>query len=103
MKTDFLGGAYEARSLPLAGQTLVNLYFEPAPPGSADPGMFYNAPGLRLFANVGTGPIRGAHVAAGAGWVVSGRSLYGVTPSGVATLIGAIPGTARVQMEHNDT
>jgi len=36
MKTDFLGAAYQSRSLPLAGQTLVNLYFEGAPPGSAE-------------------------------------------------------------------
>lgn len=65
--------------------------------------MFYNAPGCKLWATVGTGPIRGEHTASGAGWVVSGSELYGVNSAGVATLIGTIPGSGRVHMEHNDT
>lgn len=103
MKTDFLGAAYESRSLPLAGQTLVNLFFEPAPPGSADEGMFYGAPGLSLFATVGSGPIRGALTASGASWVVSGAELYRVTSTGAQTLIGTVPGSGRVCIVNNDT
>jgi hypothetical protein len=30
MKTNFLAPGYTSRSTPLAGQTLVNLFFEPA-------------------------------------------------------------------------
>ncbi len=103
MRTNFLGSAYEARSLPLAGQTLVNLFFEPAPPGSAEQGMFYGAPGLSAYATVGTGPIRDAHYAANYGWVVSGSEFYRVGPTGVQTLIGTCPGSGRVRIVHNDT
>lgn len=103
MRTNFLGAAYESRSLPLAGQTLVNLFYEPAPPGSADEGMFYGAPGLSLYATVGTGPIRGAVTAAGASWVVSGTELYRVTSPGAQTLVGTVPGSGRVTVLNNDT
>lgn len=102
MKTSFLGGAYESRSLPLAGQTLVNLFYEAGSPDS-DRGMFYGSPGLRLLATIGTGPIRGAHTAGGYGWVVSGDELYKVTSAGVATLVGVVPGNGRVCLQHNDT
>jgi len=103
MKMDFLGAAYASRSLPLAGQTLINLFFESAPPGSAEQGMFYGSPGLRLLATIGTGPIRGADYASGYGWVVSGSELYRVTSTGTATLVGAVPGEGRVCIVHNDT
>lgn len=103
MRTNFLGGAYESRSLPLAAQTLVNLIFEPAPDGSAEPGMFYGTPGLSLFATAGDGPIRGAVTADGKGYVVSGVELYSVTAAGVATLIGAVPGSGRCTLIENDT
>lgn len=103
MKMQFLGAAYQSRSLPLAGQTLVNLFYEPSAPGSAEEGMFYGAPGLRTLAAIGTGPIRGADVAGGFGWVVSGSELYRVSAAGVATLVGTVPGTGRVCVRHNDT
>lgn len=103
MRTNFLGGAYESRSLPLAGQTLVNMLFEPSAEGSAEPGMFYGTPGLRWLATLGDGPVRGAHTAHGYGWVASGGSLYRVTSSGTATVIGAVPGSGRVCIVHNDT
>lgn len=64
--------------------------------------MFYGSPGLKLYATLGTGPIRGAHQAKGYGWVVSGNALYRVT-GGEGTLVGTIPGTGRVCMQDNDT
>lgn len=103
MKTQFLGAAYQSRSLPLAAQTLVNLFYEPATPGSAEEGMFYGSPGLRLLASIGIGPIRGATNAAGYGWVVSGPELYRVGADGTETLMGLVPGTGRVCLQHNDT
>lgn len=103
MRTNFLGAAYESRSLPLAAQTLVNMFFEPAPPGSADEGMLYGAPGLKLFKTVGTGPIRGAATAHGYGWIVSGAELYRVPLTGDPLLIGTVPGEGRVQILHNDS
>lgn len=103
MKMDFLGAAYASRSLPLAAQTLVNLFYEPAPPGSAEQGMFYGSPGLKLLTTLGTGPVRGADYASGYGWVVSGSELYRVDSYGVATLVGTVPGSGRVTIVHNDT
>lgn len=101
--TNFLGAAYESRSLPLAGQTLVNLFFEPAPPGSAEEGMYYGAPGLSMWAEVGSGPIRGELTASGYGWVVTGDELYRVSPSGATMLVGEVPGEGRVCLVNNDT
>lgn len=103
MQTNFLGAAYESRSLPLAGQTLVNLFFEPAPPGSAEEGMFYGSPGLNLFSNIGAGPIRGATTAGGYAWVVSGGELYRVSATRAALLVGSVPGSGRVTVVNNDT
>lgn len=102
-KTDFLGASYRSRSLPLAAQSLVNLLFEPAPPGSAEEGLFYGTPGLALFATVGAGPIRGAHTAGGYTWFVSGGQLYRVSDAGASVLVASIPGTGRCGMAHNDT
>lgn len=64
--------------------------------------MFYGSPGCKLWTNIGSGPIRGAHVAGGYGWVVSGTALYRISALGASTKIGAIPGSGRVSMEHND-
>jgi hypothetical protein len=103
VRTDFLGAAYQSRSLPLSGQTLVNLFFEPAAPGSAHPGMFYGAPGLKPWTALGTGPIRAMHTAGGYVWIVSGTTLYRVDPARTATSVTTIPGEGRVCLVHNDT
>lgn len=56
-------------------------------------------PGLTLFANVGTGPIRGVFRQAGTFngdfFVVSGMELFRVTVAGVATSMGVVLGTDR--------
>ncbi len=103
MKTNFLAAGYTSRSLPLAAQTAVNLFFEPAPDGAAEAGMFYGAPGLLLLNTVGTGPYRGADTVDGLGFVVSGSKLYLVAANGSETLIGDVPGTGRCAVIHNET
>lgn len=65
--------------------------------------MFYGAPGRKLFATVGVGPIRGAHTVNGIGYVVSGSELYQVARAGLPTLLGSIPGVGRVCIQHNET
>lgn len=102
MRSNFLASAYTSRSVPLAGQTCVNLFFEPAPDGAAEMGMFYGSPGLKLHATVGDGPHRGAVTVNGVAYVVSGGSLYKIV-SGVATLVGSVPGTGRVCLVRNET
>ena len=59
------------------------------------------APGLDIFASVGEGPHRGARDVEGTLFVVSGHTLYSVTPAGVVAALGTIPGTGPVCMTHN--
>jgi hypothetical protein len=53
-------------------------------------GALYSTPGLDLVLNVGPGPQRGYEVFKGLLYVVSGSSIYSVTPGFVSTLIGSI-------------
>lgn len=103
MKTNFLGPAYKARSLPLSCQTVVNLLFEPPAPGSSGDGMLFQRDGLSLWTTVGAGPLRGGRTLEGYAWVVSGDTLYRVASDGTKTSIGTVPGTGRVHIEQNET
>lgn len=78
------------------------MFYEPSPPGSAEEGMFFGAPGVRLLSTIGAGPIRGAHTANASGWVVSAGSLYSVNAAGAGTLIGPVGGSGRVCIVNND-
>ena len=51
MRSNFLGGAYAVRSLPLAAQTCINLFAENNEGGGNDIGAFYGTPGLRKVAH----------------------------------------------------
>lgn len=93
MKTNFLGGAYTLRSLPLAAQTCVNLYLEPNESGSGDPGGFYGTPGLLLKATLATIRCRGARSAGGYLWTVFGNTVYKLDASFNVTTIGTISST----------
>lgn len=103
MRIPFAAQAYQARSLPLSAQRLVNLYAEQAPEGAPSPLVVYGTPGLSLFADLGTGPVRGLRVAAGVLCVVAGQTLYAVSSEGTATALGTIPGTGIVRMTDNGT
>ena len=59
MKTPILGSSYVARSVNAADARMVNLFPEAIPEGGKEPGFLNRAPGLRLLANMGNGPIRG--------------------------------------------
>lgn len=59
------------------------------------------APGCRLFANVGDGPIRGKADVEGKLIVVSGTGVYRVNRDTSATLLGTLPGEGRVTITHN--
>ncbi len=58
-------------------------------------------PGLRVFAQVGSGPLRGAHVMGGLVYIVSGNSLWSMTRTGSVSLIGSLPGSGPVRMADN--
>lgn len=104
MKTNFLGGAYTLRSLPLAAQTCLNLYVEPNESGSGEPGGFYGTPGLVRKTTVDTGGCRGARSAGGYLWTVFGSKVYRVDSAFVATVVGMLPNaTGAVGMDDNGT
>lgn len=101
MKTPILGSSYVARSVNAADNRMVNLFAEIVPEGGKEPAFLNRAPGLRLLATVGSGPIRGLWQFGGYGYVVSGTELYKINSSWVATLLGDVFGTGPVSMSDN--
>jgi len=103
MKTPILGSTYVARSMNAADARMVNLFPEIVPEGGKEPAFLQRAPGLRLLANIGLGPIRGLWSYGNFMYVVSGSQLYKVNSSYSATLIGTVSGTGPVSMVDNGT
>lgn len=96
------GGHYTDNARPWANQEVVNwLPVKAERPGARSDLMLRDVPGLRPFSVVGTGPIRGAHNAEGTLFIVSGTGLYRISPLGVASSLGTVPGVGRVSMAHN--
>jgi hypothetical protein len=58
MQTPILGQSYVARSINAADNRMVNLFPEATPENGKTIGYLNRAPGLVLFATVGSGPIR---------------------------------------------
>lgn len=98
-----VGGAYSDDTRPWSVQDTVNYLPVSAERGGTRSQSFLkSAPGFTAFCDLGTGlPIRGAHNAEGLFLVVSGDSLFSVSPKGVATNLGTIPGVGHVSMAHN--
>jgi hypothetical protein len=103
MKTPILGSTYVARSVNAADSRMVNLFPELVPEGGKEPAFLQRAPGLRLLATIGTGPIRGLWQFGGFGYAVSGNTLYKITTAWTATTLGTIAGTGPVSMSDNGT
>lgn len=90
MKTPILGSTYVARSVNAADARMVNLFPEVVPEAGKEPAFLMRAPGLRLLATIGTGPIRGLWQLGGYLYVVSGSKLYKVSSTYVATELGTV-------------
>jgi len=103
MKTPILGQAYVARSVNAADNRMVNLYPEATPENGKDVGFLNRAPGLRLLATVGSGPVRGMWQYGGYGYVVSSNTLYRVDAAWNATVLGTVSGSGPVSMSDNGT
>ena len=101
MKTPILGSSYVARSVNAADARMVNLFPEVVPEAGKEPAYLQRAPGLRLLASVGAGPIRGMWVLNGALYVVSGNTLYLVNTKYNATALGFVAGKGPVSMADN--
>ena len=103
MKTQFLGGAYLARSVNLNAQRCINMFAEMTQEGR-DVGALYNTPGLLEFVDLGAEyPIVGGIVAGSYLWVVSNERLYKIDVYGQKTDIGAVVSSGRVSMAYNGT
>jgi hypothetical protein len=103
MKTPILGSSYVARSVNAADNRMVNLFPEIVPEGGKEPAFLQRAPGLRLLATIGNGPIRGMWSFGGKAYVVSGASLYLMNTDYSATLLGTVSGVGPVSMADNGT
>jgi len=103
MKTPILGSSYVARSVNAADSRMVNLFPEIVPEAGKEPAFLQRAPGLRLLATLGTGPVRGLWQFGGFGYAVSGNTLFKVTSDWTATSVGSIAGSGPVSMADNGT
>ena len=104
MKTPILGGTYVARSVNAADARMVNLFPEAIPEGGKEPAFLNRAPGLKLLANMGDGPIRGLWQFGGYGYAVSGETLYKIDSIWRVTEIGTVSGSSGpVSMSDNGT
>ena len=106
MQTPILGQAYVARSVNAADNRMVNLFPEAVPEGGITGGFLNRAPGLRLLATIGTGPIRGlwTHQTAGSdAYVVSGNEFYKIQPDYTYTLLGTVSGNGPVSIADSGT
>ena len=106
MQTPILGQAYVARSVNAADNRCINLFPEAIPEGGQTGGFLNRAPGLRLLATIGTGPIRGlwTHTTAGLdAYVVSGDKFYKIQPDYTYTLLGTVAGTGPVSIADSGT
>lgn len=104
MKTPILGSAYVARSVNAANARMVNLFPEAVPDGGKEPGFLNRAPGLRLLANMGDGPIRGLWQFGGYGYAVSGETLYKIDSLWNVIALGPVAGSSGpVSMADNGT
>lgn len=85
---------------------MVNLFPEIVPEAGKEPAFLNRAPGLKLLATVGSGPIRGVWAFSpddNTAFVVSGTQLYKINETYTATLIGNVSGTGPVSMADNGT
>lgn len=104
MLVPFVGPTYNLPQKPMSVQRCVNLFLQTAEKPSKTAAMLVPTPGLQLRATIGVGPIRGMFVQNGFLWVVSGRSVYRVSASFTAVLIGKIStASGIVSMASNGT
>lgn len=101
MKSPILGSSYVARSVNAADNRMINLFPEIVPESGKEAAFLQRAPGLRLLATAGDGPIRGLWQYNGLAFAVSGNGLYKIAADWSVTYIGFIDGTGPVSMADN--
>lgn len=94
----FIGPSYQLSSINVDCQRLINLYPEINEVGTGkeqEVAAFHGTPGYSLFADLGSGPIRGQHYSSnGALYVVSNNKIYKISSLGASTEIGTLNSSA---------
>jgi len=103
MHTPILGSSYVARSVNAADNRMVNLFPEIIPEGGKEPGFLQRAPGLRLLATAGEGPVRGLWQVGRYGYAVSGNTFYQIDSNWQVTSLGLVSGSGPVSIADNGT
>ena len=103
MKSPILGSSYVARSVNAADNRMINLFPEIVPEGGKEAAFLQRAPGLRLLATVGEGPIRGLWQMGSYGYVVSGNNFYQVDSTWQIVNLGVVSGNGPVSISDNGT
>lgn len=93
MRIPFVGGSSRQRSVSFDAARTVNLYPVLDQEGKATVAL-YGTPGLVTFAETAASPVRGLHEASGRLFAVVGASLYEITASGAATVLGGLSSAA---------
>lgn len=91
----------KGRSKPWAGSKLINAFVEKADGDKAEEFAIMATPGLVLFSDISTSPVRGQHRMGTVLYAVVGQTLYSVNSSGTETSVGTIGGTLPVKMANN--
>lgn len=86
------GLGQQGKSPNVTAQTRVNLYAEIAFEGDKSRVAYFPTPGTTQFTSVGANPVRGMHASTSFDdlYAVGYGVLYGITPAGVATNLGAL-------------
>lgn len=82
-------------------ERLVNCYADITPKKAKSPVAVYGAPGLKLWSNIGDGPIRALEQLGNNIFVLSGTELYVVDSHKASTLLGTIAGAGHVSAISN--
>jgi hypothetical protein len=80
---------------------LLNCLIERLPETAKTPVLLARADGIRTWATIGAGPIRGMIAALESLFVVSGTKLYEVDSGGIGTELGDVGAVASIDMERN--
>ncbi len=87
------------RSREASTESLINFYAQAESPNAKNEVVLIGVPGLKTFAEVGDGPIRGGVVFQGQPYVVSGNEIFKLSSGGTPTKItGTIAGEGFVSM-----
>jgi hypothetical protein len=93
----------KGRSGPWGGSRLINAFSEQSDGDKAELYSIQAIPGLTLFSDINSLPVRGAHRMGTTLYAVVGTGLYSIAADGTETLLATVPGTNPVRMADNGT